>query len=141
MFGNRSFKDLVAITADVHAVGTVTGATIDRQGFDGYAHFLFDFGTPGASATADAKIQESDDDSTYADVPADGAGTSCVLPQQTTASGRKRLDVKLRKRKRYLQAVVVVAVQTYDLGCWCILTGQKNEDAAVTPDVDHGFQG
>lgn len=141
MHGNRAFSDQVAITADAHAAGTVNGATIDRQGFDGWAHFLCDFGTPGASATSDVKVQESDDDSTWADVPADGAGTTALLAQQTTAAGRLRLDVKLRKRKRYLRLVNVVAVAAFDFGAWCILTGQKNEDDAPVPTKEHGFQG
>lgn len=126
---DRDNKPLVALTPDAWGTGANAGATIDRRGFDGNALFMVGFGTPGSSATADVKVQESDDASTWADV------TGAVIPQQTTAAGLKTINVRLRKRKRYLRLLATVATAAFDLGAMVTLSGGKTLPA-FTPDID-----
>jgi hypothetical protein len=86
---------LLAITA-----AATNGASADALGFE-RARATFTATPSGAGTTADCKLQESSDNSTFTDV------TSAVFTQITTAGGQKvqQLNVDLRKRLRYLRLV------------------------------------
>jgi len=64
---HQFLKAVVGLVADNHAAGTVNGPGIDRVGFE-EALVVVNSGANGTSGTADVKVQESDDNSTWADV-------------------------------------------------------------------------
>ena len=82
------------------AAATVTGASVDCQGFEN-AKGIFNSEPSGAGTTSNCKLQESDDNAAFADVPA------AAFAQATTAGGAKIqvMDIKLSNRKRYLRLV------------------------------------
>ena len=86
---------LTAITAAVN-----TGAGVDCLGYR-RACALFNAAPSGAGTTSDCKLQESADNSSFADV------TGAAFAQVTTAGGAKLelLDIDLAKRLRYLRLV------------------------------------
>lgn len=90
---NPSF--LLAITA-----AATNGASVDTLGFT-RAMAVFDTSPSGAGTTSDCKLQESADNSTWADV------ASAAFTQGTTAGGHtiQGMDINLSKRKRYLRLV------------------------------------
>ena len=81
----------------------ITAATTNATGVDclGYetAKAIFYAAPTGTGTTADCKVQESSDNSTFADV------TSASFTQVTTAGGAKLYvgDLILSKRSRYLR--------------------------------------
>lgn len=100
----------LAITA-----ATANGTSTDCQGFE-TGKAIFHSAPSGSGTTSNCKLQESDDDSTFADVP------SAAFAQVTTAGGTKTqvMDIKLSNRKRYLRLVHTgaggsAAGQTYGL--------------------------
>lgn len=82
------------------AAAATDGASVDCQGFEN-AKAIFNSAPSGAATTSNCKLQESDDNAAFADVP--GAAFAPV----TTAAGAKIqvMDIKLSNRKRYLRLV------------------------------------
>lgn len=81
------------------SAGTRTSAAIDRQGFNSCVLVAVSGAVSGSptAQTLDAKLQESDDQSTWSDVPG-GA-----IAQITAANSIAEKDVNLRGRKRYIR--------------------------------------
>jgi hypothetical protein len=94
------------------AAGTVNGTGIDTNapaaGYD-YATFILLLGTVDAGITGvDLKVQESDDNSTWADI----TGAAVVSLDGSDDNKRARIGVRLggrANRKRYVRGVLVVA--------------------------------
>jgi hypothetical protein len=64
----RDNIDIIEVlAAEEHSVGSPTTASIDMSKYSAI-HFYISAGTIGSSGTIDAKLQDSDDDSTYADI-------------------------------------------------------------------------
>jgi hypothetical protein len=86
---------LAAITAAAN-----NGTGVDCRGFE-KAMAVFNSAPSGSGTTSDCKLQESDDNSTFADV----SGGS--FAQVTTAGGAKiaTMNINLSARKRYLRLV------------------------------------
>lgn len=89
---------------------SLTTASIDTQGY-AYARIFVYLGATDIAMTA-LKVQESDDDSTYADVTglvygtsSDIAGSTSALPTATDDNKCFTFEIDLRGRKRYLDLV------------------------------------
>ena len=114
-----------------------TTASVDTNGWD-YATIIVDLGATDIALTA-LKVQESDDDSSYADVTGlvfgtsnTIAGSASTLPSATDDNKFFVFDVDLRGRKRYLDLVSTVgngSTGAY-LSAICILS--KGKDGPVT---------
>lgn len=83
---------------------SATTASVDTKGFD-YAVISVYFGAMDIAVTA-MKLQESDDDSTYADIT--GATFAGSYPSATDDNKCFRFFVDLRGRKRYLDLVLTL---------------------------------
>lgn len=86
-------------------IGAITAASNNGTGVNclGYARAaaIFHSAPSGTGTTSDCKLQESADNSTFADV------TSATFTQVTTAGGAKLalMDIDLSKRLQYLRLV------------------------------------
>lgn len=105
MFTARSLSESVlAKTCFATAITAASnnGTGIDARGFS-RASFWFQSAPSGIGTTSDCKLQESADNSSWADV------TSATFTQVTTAGGNngkgQYMDVDLTKRLRYLRLV------------------------------------
>ncbi|HZK81277.1 MAG TPA: hypothetical protein VFC46_09430 [Humisphaera sp.] len=91
--------------------GSVSCTAIDRKGFD-YASVRVALGSTDAALTA-LKLQESDDNSSYSDVPGlDFSVSPATLPTSGAGNSVYSFDVDLRGRKRYLKPVITVGSGT-----------------------------
>lgn len=103
-------KNMLVKTLQVPAAITATGnsaATVDCLGFD-RALIVLQVGTvSGTTPTLNVKLQDSADNSTFADV------ASATFAQITaTQTAPVLMDVDLTKRNRYIQLVNTVAGTT-----------------------------
>jgi hypothetical protein len=90
---------------------SVNCSAVDRKGFD-YASIRVALGSTDAALTA-LKLQESDDDSTWSDIPGlDYSVSPATLPTTANANGIFTFDVNLIGRKRYLKPVITVGSGT-----------------------------
>lgn len=105
-------EKIVGITPPAAKVnnGSFTTARVDCAGFR-YCRIIAYLGDTDIAMTA-LKVQESDDDSTYSDVPGLVFGTSTnidgntsTLPSDTDDNKIFIFDIDLRGRKRYLDLV------------------------------------
>ncbi|MDQ5854009.1 MAG: hypothetical protein M3380_18470 [Chloroflexota bacterium] len=136
--GNVRFT--ASIRPGVHGVGTINGATIDRYNpsaaGDGFrrAVFIFAAGTAGAGASVAVKVQDSDDGSTWTDIP--GAAFAPITPSNHNSN--YVLDLDLLGRKRYLRAVATVATAASACAVMCALYATAHGVAQEqTPVVVH----
>ncbi|MFZ9311563.1 MAG: hypothetical protein ACO24O_08695 [Arenimonas sp.] len=83
---------------------SATTASVDTKGYD-YAVITVYFGAMDIAVTA-MKLQESDDDSTYADIT--GATFAGGYPSATSDNTAWKFYVDLRGRKRYLDLVLTL---------------------------------
>lgn len=76
------------------------GTGVDCQGFE-KAMAVYYASPSGTGTTSDCKLQDSDDNSTFADV------TSATFAQNTTVGGAtiQVMNINLSKRKRYVRLV------------------------------------
>ena len=103
----------VLVTPPAAAVNgaSVTCASIDCSGFE-YAVVRLLLGATDIALTA-LKLQESDDDSHYSDVPGlDYSVSPAALPSAASDNQIFSFDVDLRGRKRYLKPVITVGAGT-----------------------------
>lgn len=83
---------------------TANGTGVDIKDYVGSLQLLLDAGaaTAGTSPTLDVKIQDSDDNSSYADV------TGKAFTQVTTVASRQQMVIDTNAVRRYIRAVVTV---------------------------------
>jgi hypothetical protein len=96
---SEQVKSVLGVAAAITAA-TNNGTGIDCLGFENAKIVLYS-APSGAGTTSDVKVQDSADNSTFADV------TSAAFTQVTTAGGAKLYvgDIKLSKRARYIRVV------------------------------------
>jgi uncharacterized phiE125 gp8 family phage protein len=87
---------------------SLVGTGVDVLGYRAIVNL--NSGTNGAGGTVDAKIQESDDDATYAD------WTGGAFTQVTTANDNAVQEKEYTGTKQYIRVVATVAVATCDFG-------------------------
>jgi hypothetical protein len=88
----------------------VTCAAVDRKGFDSAVAKLF-IGANDIGLTV-AKLQESDDDATWTDIPGADFSIAGTLPGNTAQNEIWLWDVSLLGRKRYLRPALTVGSGT-----------------------------
>jgi len=104
-----------AYTADA------TGAGADLQGYQGVLKIVLDSGAGGGTTpTLDVKIQDSADNSTFADV------LGKVFTQVTGASASiQSLAIDTRAVKRYIRAALTITGTSPTFGLAVVAAGQK----------------
>ena len=102
-------------TADANGVGA------DLQGYQGVLKIVLDSGAGGGTTpTLDVKIQDSADNSTFADV------LGKVFTQVTGASASiQSLAIDTRAVRRYIRAVLTIAGTSPTFGLAVVVVGQK----------------
>ena len=97
------------------------GAGADLQGYQGVLKIVLDSGAGGGTTpTLDVKIQDSTDNSTFADV------LGKVFTQVTGASASiQSLAIDTRAVRRYIRAVLTIAGTTPTFGLAVVAVGQK----------------
>ncbi len=93
--------------------------SIDLTKYYGGFAYLISAGAISGGATVDFKLQDSDDNSSFADV----SGSAFAITQMT-ASGKTILDCRARQKfRRYVRGVLTVGTATTVVGVFFI--GQK----------------
>jgi uncharacterized phage protein gp47/JayE len=105
------FTAVRAVEADAYTATTSNGVGIDLQGRRG-ALFILNAGTMGTNATIDAYLQDSSDNSTWANVA--GATFTQLLEASAGTDSAGEAVVYSSGAERYVRAVLVVAVATSD---------------------------
>lgn len=101
---------------------TVTGASLDLQGgnYIGKLAVVQDVGVvSGTTPTLDGKIQDSADNSSWADV------SGYTFNQVTASTNKQVLSVDTRAVRRYIRYVGTIAGTTPSFGLDVIIIGQK----------------
>ena len=99
---------------------TVTGTGFDVSAYNGNITFAQSVGTvSGTTPTLDGKIQDSADDSTYADV------TGATFTQVTSSTSLQTLNVDTRSVRKYLRYVGTITGTTPSFGMSVTAIGQK----------------
>jgi len=109
---NYSITEAIAaqeLTAAAH-----NGAAVDHADAPSVS-FLISAGTIGSSGTVDAKVQYSDDGSTWTDEPSSPDIGNDTAITQITEAGSARLDVP-NPRGRYSRVVVTVGTAACVVG-------------------------
>lgn len=125
-------KDVVSVEPQARINNAaVTCAAVDRRNFD-YANVKLILGATDVGLTV-CKLQESDDNVTFADVPGADFSVSGVLPASTDSNKVFEWDVDLRGRKRYLRPAITVGNGTS--GAFVTVLAQlfRGEQAPATP--------
>jgi len=120
LLNNSAQKDLLAALS--RAAGTYNGSSVDTKGKGRKVLLLLSAGSFGVGATLDAKLQESDDGTTWTDVP---GGT---FTQKTTA-GAWVLQVTLTKR--YIRGVKVVGTAAVVSNLWGVIFGLREVPSGI----------
>lgn len=112
---SQSFADdmtsVQSIAPGSHAIAasySLVGTSVDVLGYS--ALVLLESGTNGTGGTVDVKLQDSDDNSTWADV------TSGAFTQVTTANDNATYEKAYTGGKQYLRVVCTVGTATCDFG-------------------------
>ena len=109
---------------------SATTNSIDTTGYS-YATVLVELGVTDIALTA-LKLQESDTDSSYADITgavfgtsADPTGATTTLPSASDGNKIFAFYVDLKGRRKYLKPVITVGNGTAGafVACQCILSG------------------
>lgn len=112
-----SYTLAAALAAISQVAGTVNSASVDHS-LANSASFMLNAGTFGASATLDAKLQYSDDNSNWTDE--DGLSGNDTAVTQMTAAGISQLNV-VNPQGRYSRVVATVAVAAVVFGVTSVL--------------------
>ncbi|HEX4123740.1 MAG TPA: hypothetical protein VHY37_03375 [Tepidisphaeraceae bacterium] len=100
-------KDIISVPPQARINNlAVTCTAVDRKGFD-YAVAKLFIGANDIGLTV-AKLQESDDDSTWTDIPGADFSIAGELPGSSAVNETWLWDVDLRGRKRYLRPALTV---------------------------------
>jgi hypothetical protein len=91
-------------------------ASFDATKYEGGFQYIVSAGAISGGATVDFKLQDSADNSTFADVASQSIA-------QITASGRKTLDVRTRQTRQYVRGVLTVGTAATAVAV--IFVGQK----------------
>jgi hypothetical protein len=99
---------------------TGNGTGVDLLGYEGKLKITLDIGTvSGTTPTLDLKIQDSADNSSFADL-----ATPVAFAQQN-AAGINHLGLDVRLCRRYIRAVATIAGTSPHFNCAVLGYGQK----------------
>jgi len=99
----QKLKVVMSLEPDVYTNASTDGDSVDCKGYSS-ALAVFRVGTTDGNIDV-LKLQESDNDSTWADISG-AAWTGTDLPGNTDDDSTFAISLDLRKRKRYLRWVV-----------------------------------
>ncbi len=109
---------VVELLAPATRTANTNGTGVDRTGYEHLVALLDLASVSGTTPTFDVKIQDSADNSAFADFTPNLLGTQndssvsiAKFPQQT-AAGIVHLDVDLRAARQYIRAVLTVGGTT-----------------------------
>ena len=104
------------IRAKSHTTAQTSAKTYDLTNYMGSIYFGISAGTFGASATLDAKLEESVNSNMSS--PSDVASGAIT---QMTAAGFSSIEVRVRAfTKRYVRLKVTPAVAAVEVGAWSV---------------------
>jgi hypothetical protein len=112
------------IAAASQSVGAVNGTAVDLKGFTN-ASFLITCGTVGSSGTVVAKIQHSDDGTTWTDSAQVDTGDATVSLPSKTAVFSDRLHV-VKPTHRYYRVVLTIGTAASVVGVGVALGGGRH---------------
>lgn len=125
----NNLKPLASVVPQSSGAATLTGTGVDVSPYKDVAAIVA-VGAIDASTTVDAKLQDSDDDSTYADVSGEA-----VTQLGASDDNAIRWEIKYRRHagsaKKYVRLVITVAGSGNALVCGIILGGNPAQ-APVT---------
>lgn len=110
------------------AIGAVNGPTCDTKGFS-EAMIVLSTGGAVATGTLAAKIQDSADASSWADVPGAAFAGLVATDDNAVSIGRLKLDGNLVRR--YIRAVTTVGTATIDHTVLAVLSGNQYNPQTV----------
>ena len=133
---HQETKTVGLLPVTSRSAGTANGTGVDRKGFF-EAQIILINGDLGSSATVDVKIQDSDDNSTFADV----TGAAFTQSVDATDDGLYKLGrLNLEGCGRYIRAVQVTATAASDAGVIAILGEARNQAVTQTLDLDFNVE-
>jgi len=112
-----SYMLAAALAATSQAAGTDNSASVDHSKANSVSFFI-NAGTFAASATLDAKLQYSDDNSAWTDEDGESGNDTSIT--QLTAAGTAQLNV-VNPQGRYSRVVCVVGVDAVVYGVTSVL--------------------
>jgi hypothetical protein len=124
-----NIKLLEHITASSKSTGATNGTTVDLQGYTNVS-FLITCGTVGASATIDAKVQYSDNGSSWTDATTTDTGDTVAITQKTAVFS-DRLHV-VKPTHRYYRVVVTVGTAASVVGAVAALGGARHKPVSYS---------
>jgi hypothetical protein len=111
---------LLTLSRIAARTSTVTGTGVDVAGYTGAMLFVQDVGTvSGTTPTLDGKLQDSADDSSYADV------AGLTFTQVTTSNNTQMLQVNVDSVRRYVRWVGTIGGTTPSFMCGVTAVGMK----------------
>lgn len=114
------------VLPQIHVPGTLNGTGIDTRSYD-EALIVLHAGTADATGVANVKVQDSADNSTFADI------TGAVFAEITTANDNTIYVGRVRTKayRRYLRVVSVVTTDDVLLSA-CVILGKYDGLSPVT---------
>lgn len=104
MIDNKGINTFTQAAVPAARTATVTGTGFNISEYNGNITFTQSVGTvTGTSPTLDGKIQDSADDSSYADV------SGATFTQVTSSTNLQTLNVDTRSVRKYLRYVGTIA--------------------------------
>ena len=94
---------LVNLLPSLARTASANGTGVDVTVYEGIAEVVLDSGAGGAGATLDVKLQDSADNSTYADI------TGAAFTQVGNAASQQKISVDLSKARQYVRAITTIA--------------------------------
>src|SRR5579872_3367176 len=107
----------VGLGAKSYTAAAYNGAGVDLTKYEGGFGWFITCDTVGGSGTIDAKIQDSADNVTFADI------STPIAITQITAAGNAFLGARVRQLRRYARIVMTIGVATSVVAA--VFIGQK----------------
>ena len=117
------------IEPDAYTAAAYTGAGIDCKNFE-YITFVVNIGTMGSSATIDFEVQDSADNSTYADIDSNSSITQQTQAGTDASDSIVTLVMKTSNFRRYARGKLTVGTAACDVGTVAFLSVPKVGPAA-----------
>jgi hypothetical protein len=124
-----NIKLIEHIAAVSQSAGASNGTAVDLKGYTNVS-FLITCGTVGSSATIDAKVQYSDNGSTWTDATTADTGSAVAITQKTAAFS-DRLHV-VKPTHRYYRVVSTVGTAASVVGVMAALGGARHKPVSYS---------
>lgn len=106
--------------ASAARTASANGVSLDLQGYNGQLMAILESAAgTGTTPTLDVKVQDSADDTAFADV------SGLTFTQVTTAASLQTLRIDSRAVRRYIRLVATIGGSTPSFNCAGLFVGQK----------------